>query len=84
MAIYTDTGRATIHESISPSDTASLLQPDGVPKYRALKVTAAGNVSITDTQDTTIIYPVEAGDVLQFGPKRVNNTDTTATVVGWY
>jgi len=38
---------------------------------------------VRDSQDVVIVYPVTAGQVLQFSALGVEATGTTADVVGW-
>jgi hypothetical protein len=80
--IYTDTAPATIHEEITPSDTIDLLDGNNEPRFRALYVTAEGDLSLMDTSGITVVYPVAAGQILPFRPKRVM-VASTASVVGW-
>ena len=77
--IATDSGPATTHTTITPSDTTVLTDNNGTPYCRALFIEGAGDVSITDVLNTTIVYTVPAGTLLPFRPKRVNATGTTAT-----
>ncbi len=66
------------HYVVSPSDTADL-----DPRPRALKCIASGTVAVRDSVGTDVIYPVEAGDVLEFRAVRVLATGTSAIVVAW-
>lgn len=66
------------HYVVSPSDTADL-----DPRPRALKCVASGNVAVRDVTGADVVYPVEAGDVLEFRAVRVLATGTTAVVVAW-
>lgn len=72
------TSPGEIHYMVTPSDTSDL-----DPRPRALKCVAAGNVAIRDVTGTDIVYPMEAGEVLEFRAIRVLATGTTATVVAW-
>lgn len=74
-----ETKPATTHTAITPSNTASLLDNNGVPLCRALFIESGGDISITDLNDTTIVYTVPDATLLPFRPKRVNSTSTTAT-----
>jgi len=40
---------------------------------------AGGDVVIVTAKDQTVTYPIELGDILPVGIKRVRATDTTAT-----
>lgn len=79
QATEAETKPATTHLSVTPSDTTSLLDNQGVPICRALFIEGAGDISITDINDETIVYTVPAATLLPFKPKRVNSTLTTAT-----
>lgn len=68
----------TLHYTVTPSNTAPLS-----PVPRSLYVKASGNVTIVDSGNTTITYPVTAGQVLPFRAIYIN-TDTDATIVAWY
>lgn len=69
---------ATMHYTVTPSNTATLN-----PIPRSLYVKASGNVTIVDSGNTSISYPVTAGQVLPFRAIRVH-TDTDATLIAWY
>lgn len=72
------TSPATEHFSIVPADGTDLpLRP------RVLRVLTSGDVAIRDANGDVIIYPVAAGETLQFSAVGVEATGTTATVVGW-
>lgn len=75
----TDAGPASRHTTLTPSDTATLLDNSGAPYCRAIFVEGAGDISITDIEDVTVVYTVPAGTLLPFKPKRVNASLTTAT-----
>jgi hypothetical protein len=78
----TDAGPASQHVAITPSDSTSLVT-NGVPLCRALVVTEAGDVEITDQAGVEITYPsVPAYTVLPIKPALVG-AGTTATVVCW-
>ena len=66
-----------IHVLMTPSDTNLTDRP------LALKVTVAGNLSLKDELGTVQVYPVTAGEEINFSPVAVMAA-TTATVVGWY
>jgi hypothetical protein len=71
------------HVSVTPSDTASLSVAGELP--RALRIGAAGDVSVTDQYETAIVYTCVTGEVLEVKAARVNSTSTTATgIVAWY
>ena len=72
------TSPATEHFAITPQDGVDL--PD---RPRVLYVAAGGDIAVRDANDVVIIYPVTAGQVLQFSALGVEATGTTATVVGW-
>lgn len=87
MGINTDAGPKLKHAAITPNDN-TLLTKDGTNGtgllYHGLYITGAGNISITDKYDTTIVYAVPANFILPFRPKKVNATNTTATgIIGW-
>lgn len=75
----TDAGPASAHSAVTPSDTTTLLDSYNQPYCRALYIEGAGDISITDQLNVTIVYTVPAGTLLPFRPKRVNATGTTAT-----
>lgn len=77
--LATDAGPASAHSAVTPSDTTSLLDQNGLPRCRALYIEGAGDISITDATGVTIVYTVPAGTLLPFRPSRVNSTNTTAT-----
>ncbi|VDC31438.1 spike base protein, RCAP_Rcc01079 family [Pseudogemmobacter humi] len=70
---------AQYHAAIVPSDSADL---PVIP--RALYCQTAGAVAIRDRAGVDMIYTVDAGQILPFGPQRVLAAGTTATVVGWW
>jgi hypothetical protein len=70
------------HYVVVPHDTTEL-----DPKPRALKFLAAGDAKVEDADGTTVVYPVSAGELLQFRAKRVHSTGTTVAagkIVAWY
>lgn len=70
---------ATRHYPITPADGVDLaIRP------RVIRALTEGNVAIRDANEVIIIYPVLAGDLIQFSAVGVEATGTTATVVGWY
>ncbi|MGO4854932.1 spike base protein, RCAP_Rcc01079 family [Phaeovulum sp. W22_SRMD_FR3] len=69
---------ATQHFAITPANGANL--PN---RPRVLKVLTAGTVALRDSAGVVLIYPVQAGELLQFSAMGVEATGTTATVVGW-
>lgn len=82
--VATDAGPASGHTAVTPSDTTSLLDNNSLPYCRALYISGAGNISITDVYNVTVVYTVPAGTLMPFRPKRVNSTSTTATgIVCW-
>lgn len=70
--------------AITPSDS------DNFDKPVMICCTVAGNVVAVpfggdeDGTDTALTIPVVAGDILPFCVKRVNSTNTTATVIGLF
>ena len=72
------TSPGEVHYVVVPSDSNDL-----DPRPRALKCIAAGNVAVRDLNGTDIIYPMEAGEVLEFRAIRVLASGTTAVVVAW-
>lgn len=72
------TSPATEHFAIVPADGADLpLRP------RVLRVLTSGDIAIRDAKGVVIVYPVVAGETLQFSAVGVEATGTSATVVGW-
>lgn len=66
--------------TVTPSNTVNL--PAGCV---GLYVTTNGNVSIVGADDVAVtITGKVAGELMPVGPKRVNATGTTATVVALY
>jgi hypothetical protein len=72
------TSPAISHFPITPADGVDL-----PTRPRVLKALTSGNVAVRDQAGVVIVYPVFAGDVLQFAPVGVEATGTTATVAGW-
>ncbi len=72
------TSPGEVHYVVAPSDTSDLN-----PRPRALKCLTAGDVAIRDIAGTVVVYPVEAGEVLEFRAVRILASGTTATVVAW-
>lgn len=68
---------ATLHYVVTPSNTVQLS-----PVPRALFALTTGNVAITDSSNTTIVYSVTAGTQLPFRAIYVT-TATTANVIAW-
>ena len=63
--------------AITPSDTVDL------PDHMVIYVAATGNVALVDKNDTVITYTgLPAGATLPVQAKRINATNTTATLVG--
>ncbi|MCX5493088.1 hypothetical protein OSH11_00060 [Kaistia dalseonensis] len=72
------TGPATRHFAITPSDTVDLpIRP------RALVFQTAGIAVLRDETGADIAYTRYAGDVLPLRAVRVLATGTTATLIGW-
>lgn len=72
------TSPATQHFAIVPADGVDLpVRP------RVLRVLASGDVALRDVGGVVVIYPVIAGETLQFSAVGVEATGTSATVVGW-
>jgi len=69
---------ASKHFTITPQDNVDLPS-----RPRVLKALTDGTVAVRDDAGTVITYPVAIGEVLQFSPRGVEATGTTATVVGW-
>ena len=69
---------ALVARVFAPSDS----EADNLPEpSRAFHVSVAGDVSIVDSTNTTVIVPnVQAGTWPMAGVKRVNATDTTASI----
>lgn len=72
------TSPATQHFAIAPADGVDL-----PTRPRVLRVLTSGDVALRDADDTVIIYPVVAGETLQFSAVGVEATGTTATLAGW-
>ena len=66
------------HFIVPPADGVDL---DPMP--RVVKVIAAGDLAIRDSEGRVVIYPVAAGELLQFSARGIEATGTTATVAGW-
>lgn len=82
--LATDAGPASAHSAVTPSNSTTLTDNNGTPYCRALFISGAGDISITDVNNVTVVYTVPAGTLLPFRPKRVNLTSTTATgIVCW-
>lgn len=63
--------------SVTKSDTVNL--PAGC---RALWIGGVGDVALVGDDDVAITFTaVAAGTILPLGPKRVNSTNTTATLI---
>lgn len=63
--------------SVTPSDSVNL--PAGC---RSLWVGGAGNVALVGEDNVVFTFTgIAAGTVLPLGPKRVNSTNTTATLM---
>ena len=60
--------------AVTPSDTVNLRPP-----CRGLYVAGAGDVALVGDDDHVEVFTFAAGEIKPLGPKRVNNTDTTAT-----
>lgn len=75
-------GPARYHAVITPSDTTDLpTQP------RAIVALVAGNIALQDEAGTSVTYPVNAGDRLDFAATRVLATGTSVTagnIIGWW
>ncbi len=72
------TSPGELHYVVTPSDSTDL-----DPRPRALKCLTSGSVVVRDIAGTDIVYPVEAGEILEFRAVRILATGTTATVVAW-
>ena len=72
------TSVAVRHTAVTPSDSVDIPY---LP--RALYCTGAGDVAVVDIADNVIVYTLAVGDILPFRAKRVNATDTNATVIAW-
>lgn len=64
------------HRQHTPSDTEELSI-----KTRSIVIVAAGDVSITDRDGTTLVYPAVPAytTFTDFAPLRINATGTTST-----
>ena len=71
-------GTETIHVAIVPLDATDL----SPLQIRSIVCLTAGTIVMQDSAGTNISYPMTAGQVLNFGPKRVM-TATTGTYAGW-
>lgn len=72
------TAPAVQHFNIVPADGIDLpMRP------RVLRILTSGDLAIRDAKDVVIVYPVVAGETLQFSAVGVEATGTSATVVGW-
>lgn len=70
---YQQTARG--HQAITPSDTVNL------PALSVVVVLTTGNVAVVDQHNTVLLYTaVPAGYVIPVTVKRINATNTTATV----
>lgn len=69
------------HFLITPSNTAVLT------RHKAIYCAVGGDVVIEDSEGTTLVYTLLAGDVLPFRPYRIRvsdgSTSTSATLYGW-
>ncbi|MBT8152761.1 hypothetical protein KMP13_02380 [Epibacterium ulvae] len=66
------------HFAIDPADGQDLpIRP------RVLRVLATGNLAVRDELGETIVYPVFAGETFAFSGVGIDETGTTADVVGW-
>ena len=62
---------------ITPSDSVNL------PDHIVVVTTSAGNVAVVDNNDVVVTFTgLSAGQALPVQAKRINATNTTATVVG--
>ena len=79
MAAPVEVRSAAQLRAVTPSDTVNL--PDGV--CRALWVGGAGNIAILVEEDSTAVTlsGVAAGTVVPVRARRVNSTNTTATLI---
>lgn len=68
---------ATLHYQVTPSNTAMLN-----PVPRMLYALSNGNITMVDSANVSITYPVVAGQFLKFRPIRIH-TDSTANVAAW-
>lgn len=66
------------HFAITPANGVDLAY---IP--RALYVLTSGNLAIRDKLGAILVYPVTAGQVIDFRAVGIEATNTTATVVGW-
>lgn len=69
----------TVHKVVPTSDDDDLTD-----NFRILRCVVAGDAVIVDALDNAITYSFEVGEELVLTPKRVNETGTTATLVGMY
>lgn len=62
-----------------PQNQLAVVFDDAVnmPEMRPVYCSAAGNVSATDKNGTTVVYAVLAGQFLPIMPVRINATGTT-------
>lgn len=72
------TAPADEHFAITPADGVDLAS-----RPRAIVALTAGNVAVRDRSGAIVIYPVFAGQILDFRAQGIEATGTTATVVGW-
>lgn len=64
-------------QTVTPSDTVNL--PAGC---RRIFVGGTGNIALVGDDDVAVTFTaIAAGATLEFGPKRVNFTNTTATLI---
>lgn len=68
---------ATTHSTITLD--ADLTDNFGQAYCRAVFIEGAGDISMTDSAGTTIVYTVPAGTLLPFRPATVNTSGTDAT-----
>lgn len=63
-------------KAITPSDTASM------GNCRAIYVGGDGNLALVDNDDNVVVFTgILAGTILPLAAKRVNATNTTATLL---
>lgn len=72
------------HASYTPSDSANIPKRPG-----AIYVLTAGNLAMRAWNPITgvwanVTYPVTAGQIIPFMPRRILDTGTTATFVLWF
>lgn len=70
---------------ITPSDSANIANPGTALATDAVYVGGAGVVAAVFQDDTVVNFTAVAGEILPIRVKRINSTNTTATLlVGLY